>query len=1405
MRTTNCRVIVLSMLSLPVFCQPPVPVRPAKASSGQGSYTYQILYTGRTLGYARVPDEQTLPQSPDQTPNGVAQEFLDQFALATSDQVPQFRLAMGDNFSPDLFGRSIRVKAPLQAQGCDADPNLFYSREIHLPKEIFNFQYGVGWTIWCHPGQVVSPEPFFDNVADYLRRARYAAVVPGKHDFYFGPQYLQQIADYLGNSDEHVHMLGENLIVSSTVAPGPMNAHPRIPDRLADPCHFNTGKDHECFHTDFGPASLDLPDSVLPWKRQFILHGARRAAVHDPKSANPILFRQDELKNFTDQAVDYTKVFRYTNPRTAQDPKSESVAICVEPGPATNGDPAKALVGDPCAHRMPLIASEDACTENPPAHLKSTCKAIYPDTEGVYTPKKQPAGTDITFLFANPGDHLIAGLNHMFCVVPSDAFAATFKGDQTKICQPFPVQAPMFWSNPNNGQPNPGMANCDERKSVPCPYALVPEKKDAGMQVAIFGVVDPDLLSNVGMLNASWLNSNPAWDTAAQVTAPDYALLQTLELCNASEKCRQAPKILMAQMSYARAKQLISNSNFSGVFDVVVTQASAEHDTGRIEARYQGKTPRFALTPPVPITNDSITDARIQNAVLNDGRQLSMSVFTPQVYVATIHKEGLPRIDPKDPKAERVTAAGQVCGDFALPSPATTYTPPQVSSLPSPPDYHDFGPCWTLKNDSARWSTAAVATAGLKKDVAKLARPQRPFCAAPAVAGGLCQDLRHLAELYLGNRNGSAQAQLITNAAASDPLAQAVLFAMRNDYKTDAAMIQSRDLYDADNLSMEQIQPSELQDQISRVVWKGDEVVVLHVTGATVRKLLKQSATFAQLDKNALNTEVETGRDLVTLGIYPDPKDSNTYYINGAAMSDTALYSIATTDFISAGDTGYSNLATPDVLPTYRVRDFARKEVRPLAGLVCKHLAPYLTPAPGGPDLPCADMRLGEQYFDTTAQQPNDSTPGLSTDQRWKGIWRTFLPPRRPFPNSEEYVQQHPFWTLKLENLDFSESGAFIKHFTRTVPSLYGVSNPLINKNNTQSLGADYKARAIYDYQKGTNYILSDMTFSYSNTVSYTPATLSVTNGPPALTYNVVGFEGGGTVRLSRNKNVTGVTPRSTPILSRPSWLSFQYALRYEMELVDPVNTEVALTPPPNPQPGTQYVSNLTLKTPAINTIYGRLGLRAEDGDNYAEAGFEEIDSRNLLQSYTLAQPGGPTFYCFPGAGIAIGCGTNNNAGNPNPGSVALMPSALNIVGPAKLVVMPGVASYLTPGAYFNFYWKIPLWSRQDANRTDQSWYFTLTNKGDFYKRTASDTPTQTRYLDKFTPALSFPIWAGLSLTPKVDFIFYENKVNGFHYLAAQPSATLSYTFTRREGMSWRRALRYGAQTTTSSTAGTPH
>src|SRR5262249_26243662 len=73
-----------------------------------------------------------------------------------------------------------------------------------------------------------------DNVGCFIRRAGSSAIVPGKHDFYFGPERLRELARFLaspppsptagvaapdqaaGNAQKAVQMLASNLIIKTT-------------------------------------------------------------------------------------------------------------------------------------------------------------------------------------------------------------------------------------------------------------------------------------------------------------------------------------------------------------------------------------------------------------------------------------------------------------------------------------------------------------------------------------------------------------------------------------------------------------------------------------------------------------------------------------------------------------------------------------------------------------------------------------------------------------------------------------------------------------------------------------------------------------------------------------------------------------------------------------------------------------------------------------------------------------------------------------------------------------------------------------------------------------------------------------------------------------------------------------
>jgi hypothetical protein len=450
--------------------------------------SYDILYTGRTLGYARVPDQQTLkPPLPGASNSPVAEDFLRQFngKPPNKDRL-QLRIGMGDNFSPDLFARTFSL-ANTAVLPCGGDAP--FSHSMHLPKDMFNYKstgaHSGYWELWCNKDATPRfSSEFYDNVAQFFVAARYNAIAPGKHDFYFGQQYLRQVAYLLRGKG--VHMLADNLVMTASVAPGTYNTHPRIPERAESDCHNNTYTP-TCFHTDFGPASLDLPDNVFPWKRQFVLRGARPTFIKEASGQTATqLFRSDELNgnqrtSYKDNAVDYDRLF-----------DEDKTYVCAESGFVTSGDPTKVPLN--FSQCMQMVASDKACV-TPSSEMASTCNSLY---GGPYEAAKNAASPDVTFLFLHPSDHLKPGLNHMFCTLPAEHAVRLFGSGDIPICQAFPVQVPLFWSDPNDPDPHVDSKACDEM--IQCPYLLVNNGKQT---VAVFAVLDPDLLSNVGMLNAT--------------------------------------------------------------------------------------------------------------------------------------------------------------------------------------------------------------------------------------------------------------------------------------------------------------------------------------------------------------------------------------------------------------------------------------------------------------------------------------------------------------------------------------------------------------------------------------------------------------------------------------------------------------------------------------------------------------------------------------------------------------------------------------------------------------------------------------------------------------------------------------------------------------------------------------
>src|SRR5205807_6230970 len=96
---------------------------------------------------------------------------------------------------------------------------------------------------------------------------------------------------------------------------------------------------------------------------------------------------------------------------------------------------------------------------------------------------------------------------------------------------------------------------------------------------------------------------------------------------------------------------------------------------------------------------------------------------------------------------------------------------------------------------------------------------------------------------------------------------------------------------------------------LERILWMGNYLQVLTVKGDTLKKVLDDSAKFDTLDEQSTLEKVEVGRGLLTMGIQKT-RDKQ-YLVDGTQLDPSRLYTVVTSNHISAGDNGYPELADP--------------------------------------------------------------------------------------------------------------------------------------------------------------------------------------------------------------------------------------------------------------------------------------------------------------------------------------------------------------------------------------------------------------------------------------------------------------------------------------------------------------
>jgi hypothetical protein len=1241
-----------------------------------------VVYTGRTLGYFRYPEQQPRVNFDHCVDDPASMSpATTQFAATLRSQADgaQLLVGLGDNFAMDLDART------------------FVDQGVRQPKDLWTWDYLSTPRQWILDSQVQGKLAdslasgygtiAADNVGCFLRWAKYDAIVPGNADFYYGPERLRMLARFLMSDGQpaafpKVAMLAANLAIVSTVP----KANPRIPDyeRERGPLG-NQSLNYHVVQKQQGEepiVQVDLPDTVLPYLRKIAIHNAfevldsnqRRVVLQNQPDGTRFHARPQNPGGSGEVALDYpadqarqTFALKY---------RFDTVEFC----------PAVAGVRDP--YRLDL----KNCTELNIDREATQAAAGQLNNDLYYTTAAQVlqpnADWGVCLRWKNPPPR-----------------------DPLPLCQLFSVHAP-FLQYPSDATP-----------AIP-PYVV---KDSAAGKIAIFGVVDPAMGASIGRLNYAWLNTNSKYDSQIEVLDPAVALNQLMQECNAHEDCKSARKVLLAYMPAVAASNLVTNIDF--IFDLVISQTDDAHETGDIEVtkKISGDPERGTNgRPPTLVTPGSVYNARVPGKI------------ALIVQKAIIHR-------PQD------CPTGLCSGTWGL----TNQTAASVYAYNRP---RGAG-MMTLREAAS----AALRQAGVKS------APNDPD---PAESWTTQQILERLATLRM----------------------QEVLHA-------DLAMIQARDVFEAKLNGDAPITPQNLKEMIDRVYWKDDYALAMPLTGATLKALLKKSAALAAEEKNSVNIDLERGRALVPLGIFQELA-TKAILVNSQSIQDASLYSVAVTDYLAFGDTGYTEFLTPAVPPAFRLRDF--RTLHPIASIVCLSIKKALTPAdPAFANADCGPEALqASTYEDVSNLRPFDATAGYTA---WRQFVAWAVPSfqyHRDFPlyagtsQAEKVSQQKPRFSLTVEKMDLSVSVNTHQKTLQPITPPQGVDvasvdlqsakfagNPIsqVTAPDSSSIRYDNRTRFRWSGQRADFFAMDDLVFAESKTQD-TPTN---PNYIRSLSGNALGLESGAVVRLF-------------PKLKQASDLKLLVSERLDTELSSPL---LSLTLN-DPQFST-YLRNLNRTYRALT----KAGFRLESANSWIEAGVEGGENIGLPYQYKFGNqvcpagagedyhnaiyaspllPTNPAYY--PGDQSLLDCVAYYSYSAPAASTTRLGAPYLPPLNQATIFAYSPLAIYKTNrsemGAFVNFSLNIPLPFSSKIS-------YLLENKGDLFANGRNDLATDVHYFDQLSNALLIAARGNLSIKPEFDIFVYDGKVNGYKIHTYQAMLNLSYAFDWHSGLPLGKAMLY--------------
>jgi hypothetical protein len=1159
----------------------------------------EIIYTGKLMGYFRSPAKQSWQQAPGcKALSTESSTAAIEFQNLRNEKRNAVLVGTGDNFAPELEARMFMSAKPRdEKEEKKLHDDLKIPSDDYIPgnKELYYWdRTGDPSGSWVYYKAVKKGSPLerqlalgegtipTDNVGCFLAANRFAAMVPGKHDFYFGAERVRELGRFMAGltvqsfSDEWrkayqeykkledyqpPQMLGANLVIKTSVA--------------------GSAPGGEKSKIGWEGSSVKIADgkSVYPWFASTV--DVKIPVPPEIKDALSAQFPSQTKATLT-EVIDYLK----TLPPPKDEVREKFIRL-LESHEQINICPTKDL------NVLPVQCDGGWTVNGHAISLKG---------ESLNYPISIPANPTYPWSKARKGPVFEPGSNYGLCQMmkekpkdPKEHYIAT-------KCETFSVKRP-FLSLPRDGSPY--------TYNDPDPFVLIPGDHQQP-EVAIFGVVDPTLTQYIGVLNYSWMSEdNNGAKSVLSVEDPLEALREQLDYFDAWYQATNpgkkftGMKVLLAQMSPHIARKLAARLN---QFQLVVTEADEELGTSE-----------------TTLTTE-------WNAKVNS----SAFIAVPAPYYQSGLKDG----DEGNVHFGAVTAKYQ-------------------------------SGVWRMVS-SFKGATLVKNTYMSDEKLAKLLEPAVKKCFGPAFV----EEPNHPTKI-------------------EETIRIATLCAMRERLSADVALIQKRDLFSR--------VPDKLQDVqqvLDYLIWKGDLLTLLYVPGSALKSALEASKKYDLEDANNLSLADEKDRGLAFLGIVSRGKDS---LINEAPLDEKKIYTLATTDYVAGGDTGYLDLTKALDAKTQPSQYPAQLE--PISGLVCARINS------GNSKAGCLAPTNRDEYLDQIAFVPGPApTKGEGFGSK---LWKLF-----PFKLGDkdqkqttlsgfrnQQTEQRGFWVLSLKNFGVSFSGLRNNLSDTDIAAKFaGVKTSGVTAKQAQTISSSLDLRLFHTSHTGGPFIQTNVDYKRQSTGDLAPRISQITN----LVTGEAGYL----------RNLRGGRSDKS--------MGMSFSLYTETQLQKPFSTFTLGT------------DSLKVAQDRSLMLLPRAGLFWRNGTNAFTAGIQYGRELKSLVGYRFISPAG-TFECLPQVNQTFAdCIKKLSSGN-NP-KVTINSDAFPIVGNRPRA-----------GFYWTSAFTLPLNSKMKYEFSD---------KGSFFFNFSNDNATDTRYRSDSKHSLKFMIWPSLSIGPSLRLLLYRNKVN---------------------------------------------